>query len=164
MKSLETERLKLIPLESHDDENLFGLTSDPKVMKFIRKVDTDIFQAKKKIKELMSYSQSNPDFGMWMLRLKATDEFIGFVILIHIDLNTSYPIEVGYRLHTKFWKQGYATEAASRIKEYAENELKVKVCAITIQENLGSQNVLKKIGLSYKEDRIYYETEVMYFE
>lgn len=164
MRIFQTERLKLIPLEKSDDENLYSLTSDPDVMKFIRKVDTDIFQAKKKVKELLEYSLKFPDYGMWMIRDLKTEEFIGFVILINIDLNPNYPVEIGYRLHKKFWNKGFATEAASEIKKYAEEELKINICAITIQENLGSQNVLNKLGLKYKEDRIYYETEVMYFE
>lgn len=164
MKQIQTKRLNLMPLQLSDDQNLFSLTSDVDVMKYIREVDSDIFQAKKKIRELLNYTESNPDYGMWMARSRETNEFVGFVILIHIDLNIDNPVEIGYRLHKKFWKQGLATEMATRIKKYAEVDLKIKICAITIEANLGSQNVLKKIGLSYKEDRVYYETKVMYFE
>lgn len=133
-------------------------------MKFIRKPDTDIFESKKKIKELLDYSRNNPNFGLWMAYDKESKEHLGFVILLHVETNPDYPIEVGYRLHSKFWNKGYATEMAKAIISYGKDiGLKI-ICAITIEQNTRSINVLEKCGLKYIEDRLYYEVQVKYYE
>jgi ribosomal-protein-alanine N-acetyltransferase len=164
VQEILTERLILKPLQKSDDENLFSLCSYPEVMKYIRKPDTDIFQSKKKIKSLLDYSSLNPNFGLWMAFSKDTKQNLGFVLLLHIENNSKYPIEVGYRLHTKYWKQGYATEMSKAMLRYAKDIGLNSVSGITIEENTNSINVLEKIGLKYIEDRLYYEVPVRYYE
>lgn len=161
---LETERLLLKPLQSDDDHFLFELHSDPEVMKFIRKPDQDIFQTKKRIHEILDYTKENPGLGLWNAFLKETGDFLGWVVLVHIEHSQKNPVEVGYRLHQKFWGKGYASEMAQKILEHAADLGLKKVCGITIDENIGSQKVLEKVGLTYKEDRIYYELQVRYYE
>lgn len=162
IKEIITSRLTLKPLTKEDDENLFALHADPEVMKYIRPSEEDIFQTKKKIKTILDYTKSNPKFGLWTAYLG--DEFIGWIILLHIEHNQDYPIEVGYRLHTKHWGQGFATEMTKSILKYAKEINLKSVCAITTEENIGSQKVLKKAGLKYIEDRLYYETPVQFYE
>jgi RimJ/RimL family protein N-acetyltransferase len=131
-------------------------------MKFIRPPEQDIFETKKKISTILKYSQEHPNFGLWTAWLE--DHFIGWVILLHIEHNPEYPIEVGYRLHTKYWGQGYATEMAQALVDYAKEIHLDSVCGITIEENVGSMKVLEKCGLKYIEDRLYYEVPVRYYE
>jgi RimJ/RimL family protein N-acetyltransferase len=164
VQEILTQRLILKPLQKSDDENLFSLCSDSEVMKFIRKPDTDIFQAKKKIKSLLDYSKNNPNFGLWMATTKDTKEHLGFVLLLHIETNSDYPIEVGYRLHTKFWNKGYATEMASAMINYGKDIGLKTVSGITVEENINSIKVLESSGLEYIEDRLYYEVPVRYYE
>ena len=58
-----------------------------------------------------------------------------------------YP-EVGWLLHRKFWKRGYATEAATRIRRYAENTLGyAEVISLVRPENEPSQAVARRIGM-----------------
>jgi ribosomal-protein-alanine N-acetyltransferase len=164
VQEILTQRLILKPLQKSDDENLFFLCSDSEVMKYIRKPDTDIFQAKKKIKSLLDYTSQNPSFGLWMAYAKDTKEHLGFVLLLHIENNPEYPIEVGYRLHTKFWNQGYATEMSKALIKYGKDLGLKSVSGITIEENINSIHVLEKSGLKYIEDRLYYELPVRYYE
>lgn len=144
--------------------NLFELHSDPEVMKFIRPPEKDIFETKKKIKSILKYTDSNKDLGLWTTWDKENNYFLGWVVLLHIEHNTDYPIEVSYRLHQKYWGKGYATEMINGMLNYAKDIGLERVCGITIEENKASQKVLEKAGLKYLEDRLYYETQVMYFE
>ena len=163
-KELTTERLYLKPLKNEDDVILFGLHSDPEVMRFIRKPDQDIFQTKKKISEILKYSKNHPDLGLWNAFTKDTDEFVGWGVLVHIEHNCHYPIEVGYRLHHKYWGQGLATEISTTLLNYAKDKGLAKISGLTSQDNLASQRVLEKIGMKFLEDRLYYETQAKYYE
>lgn len=164
IKELNTERLILKPLRKEEDQNLFELHSDPDVMKYIRAPEQDIFETKKKVSTILKYTQENPHYGLWCAYTKDTDKFIGWVILLHIEHNESYPIEVGYRLHQKYWRQGFATDMTLAMIQYAKEIGLGSLCAITTEENIGSQKVLEKTGFSYLEERLYYETQVKYYE
>ena len=58
-------------------------------------------------------------------------------------------IEIGWRLDEKYWGNGYATEAAFKSLEFAFEELDLdEVVSFTTTENLKSQGVMKKIGMT----------------
>jgi ribosomal-protein-alanine N-acetyltransferase len=164
MKSILTERLDLTPLKESDAQDLFELHSDPEVMKYIGPTLTNINEAKSRIAKVLKYSAENDGFGIWAARLEETEEFIGWCVLCHIELNPENPIEVGYRIHQKFWNKGYATEMGKVLKEYAKIKLKIEnIVGITHPDNIGSCKVLEKIGLSYKEDRTYYDLPCKFY-
>jgi [ribosomal protein S5]-alanine N-acetyltransferase len=133
-------------------------------MEFIRKPDQDIFATKKTIHKILSYRKANPSFGLWCAFEKESSHFVGWVILKHIEDNVSYPVEVGYRLHYAYWGKGYATEMGKAIIQYAKVLKLPELSAITSHENIKSQNVLNKLGMTYLEDRLYYEVPVKYYE
>ncbi len=164
MKSILTENLDLIPLKASDAKDLFELHSDPEVMRYIKPPVTEMSEIQKTIMKFDSYTEVNEDMGMWVARLEETEEFVGWCILQHIEQNMDNPIEIGYRLHKKFWGKGYATEMAKVLVEYAEKKLKIKnLCGITHPENIASQKVLEKAGFSFKENRTYYDVECKFY-
>ncbi|RUM25521.1 N-acetyltransferase [Rhizobium vallis] len=56
--------------------------------------------------------------------------------------------ELGYSLREREWGKGYATEAASALKEwFFERGFAPDFIAFTHPENIASQRVLKKIGM-----------------
>lgn len=60
--------------------------------------------------------------------------------------------DLGYRLIRRYWGQGIATEAAFASLEYAFDKLNTdQVFARADSENVGSNNVLKKVGLNFIE-------------
>ncbi len=164
MNEILTKQLILKPLQRDDDENLFALHSDEQVMKYIRKPDSDIFQTKKRIKEVMQYSFENPDLGLWCAFLKESKEFVGWGVLVHIEHKQTNPVEVGFRLHQKFWKKGFGFEIGSALINHAKDLGQKTIVGITREDNIGSQKTLEKCGLQYIEDRIYYEQQVKYYE
>ena len=57
-------------------------------------------------------------------------------------------IDIGFALLPNYEKQGYAFEAADKIKIAAFNEFKINlISAITTKANTASQKLLEKLGL-----------------
>jgi RimJ/RimL family protein N-acetyltransferase len=164
INSILTNRLVLKPLEKSDDEDLFGLHSDPEVMKFLREPDSDIFQTKRRINEILDYSSQNDGLGLWSVFEKESKNFIGWGVLVHIDHNLLNPIEVGFRLHQKSWRKGYAHEIGSALLDHAKNIDLESVCGITSDDNIASQKTLEKCGMQFIENRNYYNQQVLYYE
>ena len=152
---IESERLYLTEYTNDDVQLLFQLNSDPEVLKYIGPPWTKIENAKKRIIEIIDYYSKNPGLGVWAAYEKNSNEYIGFFELAHLDKTEE--IEVGYRLHKKYWGQGYATEMSKVLIDYGFNKLGLdQIVGITHPENFASQNVLLKCGLRYVKDAVFY--------
>lgn len=78
-------------------------------------------------------------WGMWVVELKETQEFIGFVGLnIPIaSLPFSPCVEIGWRLAKKYWRKGYTYEAALAVFKFAFETLRLEeVVAFTAVLNI----------------------------
>ncbi len=74
---------------------------------------------------------------------------------------------------SKYWNQGYATEAAKAVKDYAIVELNIDsnfICSFIRKKNKASQRVSEKIGMqrikeykAYNVDRYLYAFSKEYF-
>ena len=57
-------------------------------------------------------------------------------------------VEIGWRLGFDYWGQGFATEAARAVRDYAFNELKrSEIVSFTVPQNTASRRVMEKIGM-----------------
>jgi ribosomal-protein-alanine N-acetyltransferase len=161
---IETDRLCLREFMEDDVDSLFALDSDPEVMRYIAngepRTRDEIEQA---LNRVCAYYQKHPGFGIWLVELKETGEFIGWACLKH--LGDTEMIEVGYRLMKDAWNQGYATEAAATVIEYGFNEKGLdKIVAVAHPDNKASQRVLEKCGLQRNGSGTYYGSECAFFE
>lgn len=60
--------------------------------------------------------------------------------------------ELGWIIDKRYWKQGYATEAARALIEYAITKLGIKhFIAYCDSENIGSYKVMESLGMILKE-------------
>lgn len=85
------------------------------------------------------------NWGLWALELKETNEFIGFTGLqtVSASLNFQPATEIGWRLDSRFWLRGYATEAALFVVRYAEKQLNMQeLISFTAKVNLPSIGVM----------------------
>lgn len=61
-------------------------------------------------------------------------------------------VEIAWRLSSKHWGEGYATEAAKAILNYAFTELNLpEIISFTVPANTKSRRVMEKIGLNHFE-------------
>lgn len=75
---------------------------------------------------------------------------IGFVGLFTATFQAHFTpaVEIGWRLSSKHWNQGYATEAAKAVLDYAFRKLDLnEVVSFTSELNKPSIRVMQKIGL-----------------
>lgn len=76
--------------------------------------------------------------------------FIGFADIQLHSLNDDGGCgEIGYFLMPEFWGRGYATELAGAMMDFGFKNLNLhKVCARCNANNLKSENVMKKLGMT----------------
>lgn len=156
----ETERLILRELLTSDVDGMFELDSDPEVHKYLgNKVISDKNQIAKVI-NLVRQQYIDNGIGRWAVIDKRTNAFIGWTGLKFVTELTNGHMnyyDLGYRLIRKYWGQGIATETALICLDYAFNELKIEeVYAAASCENLASNKILQKVGMSFIET-FYYE-------
>lgn len=148
---LQTKRLILRPFESSDDEVLFALDSNPNVHLYLgNNPATKIEQVQENIKSLQNQYKQN-GIGRFVVELKETNEVIGWAGLKFITEEDNGHVnfyDIGYRLREEFWGKGYAYEAAVKWLDHAFNDMKIPaIYASAHIDNIGSNKILKKIGL-----------------
>ena len=148
---LETERLQLREMASNEADSLFDLDSDPEVMKYIvgeRYGSVD--EVREMIKRNVFGDYEKYGFGRMAITLKGADRLIGFTGLKYND--DFEEVDIGYRLLKEYWGKGIATEASRPFMDYGFKELKLKrIVALAIEENVGSINVMKKLGMHFEK-------------
>lgn len=90
---------------------------------------------------------------MWALVLKESGEVIGDCGLTwqRVGYSPERELETGWHVRRYLWNSGFATEAASYVRDYARNVLKVaRLVAIIHEANLPSQAVARKVGMDFE--------------
>lgn len=160
--TFETERLFLRKLEKTDVDIIVALNSDPDVMKYIGDTDDSYENAKDYVEMRVDGYADKDGLGIFIATEKESGEAIGWFCLKQLD--DTEEIEIGYRLLTKYWGRGYATEGARCLIEFGFDELQLEeIVGVTLPSNIPSQHVLKKIGLEYVGLGMYYGYELSYF-
>lgn len=154
LEGLASERLQLRRFTPGDGALLRRLNSDPEVMRYLGGVERAEDTQAMLDGRILSYYEEHPGLGVWATLERSSGEFIGFHLLNHIRGETL--IQVGYRLLPSFWGRGYATEMSVALLRYGYAELGLpSLCAITHPDNLGSQRVLLKSGLTRRGERAF---------
>ena len=149
----ETERLRLRQWCAADREPFAALNADPKVMEFypapLSRAESDAMA--NRCQALIA----ERGWGFWAVETKNTHEFIGFVGL-HVpasELPFSPCVEVGWRLVTKHWSKGFATEAARGALRIGFERLGLaEIVSFTSAINLRSRAVMVKLGMREAEE------------
>src|SRR5438128_2204028 len=108
---LETERLLLRPFTQDDEEDLFALYTDPRVMRYLGGVRTRE-QTRQRLDAMLAHWREY-GYGIWALVEKGTGAFVGRCGLGHLHEEVGDP-ELAYTLGRACWGRGLATEAAGR--------------------------------------------------
>jgi RimJ/RimL family protein N-acetyltransferase len=163
--SLETNRLLLRAPVQDDAEALAPMYGDPEVMRYVGDGRTLTRSETERSVKRMIERWNADGFGLFTTVRKGDDAVIGRVGLLVWNTETWEPttraesaespseVEVGYTLGREFWGQGYATEAAGAVRDYALGELSAnRLIALIIHGNTASENVARKLGLDYERD------------
>lgn len=159
---LTTPRLSLREMMWDDLDFLATLLADPRVMRhYTQRYSRD--KAKLWMQRILErYAEHGHAF--WLVSLRATGEPVGQVglLLQHVD-GVDEP-EIGYMIHADHWRQGYALEAASAVRDYAFDTLdKPRVISLIRPVNVPSQRVALGVGLKPEKLTIWRDLEHLVF-
>lgn len=152
MKTLETERLILRKFNLEDAEGMYNnWATDPLCNRYL---EWSLHKNIDETKAIISMWIDEYDKGAynWIVELKDTHEVIGSITAVHIhkeDLN----VEIGYCYGSKYWGNGYGTEALKRVIDFFLNDCNMHLVeACHISGNPASGRVMEKAGM--KKDAI----------
>ena len=144
---LETERLILRRFTIEDAEGVYNnWGTDSECNKYL---NWNLHQNIEETKEIIQKWISEYDNGSyhWIVELKDSHEVIGSLCAVHIH-KKDYNVEIGYCYGSKYWKNGYATEALRRVIEFFLNDVGFfLVEARHISGNPASGRVMQKSGM-----------------
>ena len=145
-----TERLVFREMAEDDLEPMAALLGDPDVMAYYAH-PKDRAEALEWIHWNQRLYQEH-GFGLWVISLRDTGEFLGDCGLTPQEVEGVTEIEVGYHVRRPLQRQGYATEAAIASRDFARDQLGVRrLIAIIHPENVASQRVAEHIGLTLEK-------------
>ena len=144
---LKTARLHMRPLDDDDLTEEIGLDRDPEVLRYLygrARTSQEVFESHCRRMEL---SARVDGLGYWVA-FAADGEFVGLMMLPPGDEPGT--AELGYRLHRKFWRQGFATEASRELLRHAFDDVGLdRVFARTMAVNAGSRGVMRAVGMRW---------------
>ena len=113
---IETERLLLRPYTLSDFDSLYEIMSDPETMQhYPAPFDEE------KTRNWITWNLDNYEkygFGLWAVILKETGEFIGDCGITLQNIDGEILPEIGYHIHKKYWRRGFAKEAARAVRNW----------------------------------------------
>lgn len=148
----ETERLLLRPTNQEDAAFIYELFNTPKWLQYIGNRNLNsIEDAGRYIEQKMMPQLERLGFSNNTVIRKADGAKIGSCGLY--DRQGVEGLDIGFAFLPPYEGQGYAYEAASRLMQFAREELAVsEISGITAKQNFASQKLLKKLGLEFKEE------------
>jgi RimJ/RimL family protein N-acetyltransferase len=151
---IETDRLVLRPFKAADAKAIFRVWGDAEVMKYIpRGPYASPFDIKPRLERLARFQEEH-GMSLWAVCLREpSEESLWDVPIGSAGLNPvgwqGPEVEVAFHLSRELWGNGLGTEAASAAVAYGFTELGLeRIIGLTFPENLASQKVLLKIGMS----------------
>ncbi|MEM7784594.1 MAG: GNAT family N-acetyltransferase [Planctomycetota bacterium] len=166
----ETERLIVGNWDPDLDSLAWSIYGDPRVVRYLKGTpEPTVESTREMIKQLIRRNQLWPShFGSWPTFLKTTRELIGANLMKFLpdaDGQFTPDVEIGWHLGRDFWGRGYATEGAHAMVRIAFEQIGLKTLwAVTKTENLASQRVAKRIGMSHRgQTGRYYNQQLELF-
>ena len=152
---IETERMILRPLSVADAEDIYERwTSDERVSKYMRWCTHGSVNDTIEWLKMEENNISSDKIYQWGFTLKESGYLFGCGGVNYNEAEGAF--ELGYNIMHKYWNQGYTTEAAKAILEFAIKELNQKeFVSWHAVDNPASGAVMKKCGFVYECNEIH---------
>lgn len=158
---IETKRLLLRPMRAEDVDPLLRVFGDPKVMASFDAEPFDRDQTQRWVQRNFVH-QDRHGYDLFVVILKESGELIGDCGPEEMELDgvsgaptaaAGAAIELGYDFRNDHWNQGFATEAAKAVRDYAFDTLPLpRLISLVRQGNTTSRRVAEKIGMRRERD------------
>lgn len=142
----ETERLFLRRWTTDDVALLYPILSDPITMQFWPAPLT--IDATRAWIDRALHNYASLGFGRFAVVLKKSGAVIGDCGLMHTEVAGQPEYDLGYIIHHPYWRQGFATEAATACRDYAFTTLGIRrLVANMAVDHIASMSVAKLLGM-----------------
>lgn len=158
----ETPRLRLRPFTLDDIDPLHQLMDDPEVMRYFPTTDLPSREQIERLVRGQLAHWEKHDYGWWAVELREQAGLIGWSGLQY--LTETDETEIAYFLGKAFWGRGLATEGAREgLKHGFETLGLARIVALVHPENLASQRVIQKLGLSLTGPVHYFGVDLIHY-
>ncbi len=153
--TITTPRLILRPFTLEDVDPFHQILCGKDVLCYFPRSDPPPRERVEKwIRQVLAHWQAH-GYGLWAVESRVSGELLGRSGLQWLP--ETGEIEVDFLLGEHFWGQGFATEAGRASLRFGLEKLAVEfVVGIVHTENLASQRVLEKIGMTRRERACYF--------
>jgi ribosomal-protein-alanine N-acetyltransferase len=153
--TLKTARLTLRGFGLEDVEPLYHILQVPGILRYFPNPDPP---PRDRVERLITHQLGHWDehgYGWWAVELPDQCELMGWCGLTFLP--ETGETEVAYLLAKPHWGQGYATEAAWAALRYGVEHVDVEqIIGLTHPQNVRSQRVLEKLGMSFVDQAEYF--------
>ena len=159
--TITTQRLILRPLDMEDRDALFQISQEENIFRYFPTQGAWSMQKVEIYIQHQSAHWSRYKYGHWAVTMRETGQLMGWDGLEFLpDTNET---EVGYLFSKEFWGKGYATEATKSAVQFGLDNGLNEIIGLTHPDNIASQRVLEKSGLSFTRRQFYFGMEMFRF-
>ena len=154
-KEITTERLRLRHFRKEDIKTYAEMMGDDEIGRWFPKgVGYTPEEAQKSFDNILSH-WNKYGFGLWAITRRKNPCLIGRCGLNYIPETSE--VEIDFVLARRYWKKGYATEAAKASLYYGFKFLSLdRIIALVKPENSASRKVIEKVGMHYITNAEYW--------
>ncbi len=151
---LTTPRLLLREFRESDWQAVLEYQRDPLYLRYNPWTHRTEADARNSVRMFIAWQAEQPRTKFqFAIILKEQARLIGNCGIRMRGLD-AHEADIGYELDSRYWGQGYATEAARALLAFGFGELRLhRIWAYCIAENVASARVLQKIGMQ-REGRL----------
>lgn len=157
--AIETERLTLRRITADDLGDWMAVWHSPGVLDYL--IDFEGVPQENMGLEIVEWADrifAERSGIRWALALRPNNQMIGSCGF-HLFDRRHQRVEIGYELHSDYWRQGIMSEAVRALLEFCFDTLDVhRVEADVVEGNVASAALLKKAGFTLEgnwRDRVY---------
>lgn len=151
VETIETSRLYLRKFEREDARFAISIWNDPEMGEYLPdEAMEEIDEAY--VKEIEKLPEDDECCYM-ISEFKDTHERVGTCSFIPSEDGKVY--DIAYCVHRKYWRNGYATEMAKGMVDYAKAHGAKKVTVRVNKENVASNKVVRKLGFEVVGEHKY---------
>lgn len=150
-QTIETSRLFLRSFEKDDARFAISIWNDPEMGEYLpdeamEEIDEGY------VKEIEKLTEDEECYYL-IAELKDTHKRIGTCSFMVSDDGKIY--DIAYCVHRSYWRNGFATEMAKGMIDYAVKQGADKITVRVNKENVGSNKVVRKLGFEVVGEKTY---------
>ena len=147
---IETERLLLRKITFNDADDIYEYTSDQLVSQYVTWDHHETIMDTKGFIHFVNQQYTLKKLAPWGIEYKDNGKLIGTIDFVSWQPK-HFTAEIGYAITRAYWGKGMTTEATKALIDFGFTKMNVvRIQARCMIENIGSQRVMEKCGMSFE--------------